>query len=88
MKIYSKFNIIAAFNKIRVKKGHEKKTAFLTRYRLFKYIIILFGLCNALAIFQAFINKMLREYLDAFCTAYLNNILVYSNSIDEHIGYI
>ncbi len=47
IKYYSKFDVIAAFNKIKIKKGDEKKTAFLIRYGLFKYLIILFGLCNA-----------------------------------------
>ena len=50
-KIFTKFNIIAAFNKIRIKAGEEEKTAFLIRYNLFKYIVIPFGLCNALNIF-------------------------------------
>ena len=45
-KIYSKFNIIAIFNKIKIKKN-KHKTAFLTRYELFEYVIMLFGLCNA-----------------------------------------
>ena len=55
---------------------------------MFKYIIILFELYNAPAIFQAFINKTLCKYLDTFCTAYLNNILIYSNSMDEYIGHV
>ena len=87
-KVYNKFDIIIAFNKIRIRKGHKEKTAFLTRYKLYKYIIILFRLYNTLVTFQAFINKTLREYLDNFCTAYLNNILIYSNTIREYIGYI
>ena len=45
-KIYSKFNIIAAFNKIRIKEGHKIKTAFLTRYSLYEYIVMPFGLYN------------------------------------------
>ena len=45
-KIYSKFDIIAAFNEIRVKKNYKKKTVFLTRYSLFEYIIISFKLYN------------------------------------------
>ena len=51
VRIYSKFNIIIAFNKIRVREGYEYKTAFLTRYRLYKYIIISFSLYNVLATF-------------------------------------
>ena len=87
-KIYSKFDIIAAFNEIRMRKGHEEKTAFLTRYGLFEYTVMPFGLCNAPGTFQAFINHILREYLDVFCTAYLDDILVYSTGIAEHKHHV
>lgn len=87
-KIYSKFDIIAAFNEIRMKEGDEHKTAFLTRYGLFEYVVMPFGLCNAPSTFQAFINDVLREYLDIFCSAYLDDILIYSNSKDEHIEHV
>ena len=50
-KVFTKFNIIAAFNKIRIKAGEEEKTAFLIRYNLFKYIVMPFGLYNASSIF-------------------------------------
>ena len=46
IRIYSKFDIITTFNEIRIKKDYKEKTIFFTRYRLFKYIIILFGLYN------------------------------------------
>jgi len=51
VKIYSKFNIITAFNKVRIKLNNEEKTTFLTRYKLFEYIIIPFGFYNILSIF-------------------------------------
>ena len=87
-RIYSKFNIIAIFNKIRIQRGYKYKTAFLTRYGLFEYIVIPFRLYNALVIFQAFINEVLREYLNIFYIVYLNNILIYSNTEKEYIIYI
>ena len=87
-RIYIKFNVIAAFNKIQIREGDEEKIVFLIKYRLFKYIVILFGLYNAPGTFQSFINNTLREYLDMFCTAYLNNILIYSNTEEEHIIHI
>lgn len=87
-RIYSKFDIIAAFNEIRMKEGDKEKIAFLTRYSLFEYVVMPFGLCNAPSTFQSFINDVLREYLDVFCSAYLDDILVYSNSKDEHIEHV
>jgi hypothetical protein len=65
-------------------KGEEWKTAFRTRYELFEYTFMPFGLTNTTAIFQHFINNTLREYLDVFCTAYLDDILIYSDTLEEH----
>ena len=47
-----------------------------------------FGLCNAPRTFQAFINKIFRDFLNIFCTVYLDDILVYSNTEEEHIHYV
>ena len=87
-KVFTKFDIIAAFNEIRMAKGDEEKTAFLTRYGLFEYTVMPFGLCNAPSTFQAFINDTLREYLDVFCSAYLDDILIYSDNREEHVKHV
>ncbi|KAK1916918.1 hypothetical protein P3342_004473 [Pyrenophora teres f. teres] len=50
-KVYTKLDIIAAFNKLRIAEGHEWKTAFITRFSLYESLVMLFGLCNALALF-------------------------------------
>ena len=84
-RIFIKFDIIIAFNKVRIKKGDKKKIAFLIRYKLFEYIVILFELYNVLSIFQTFINNILREYLDVFYSIYLDNILIYSNNKKKYI---
>ncbi|RAL59808.1 hypothetical protein DID88_000437 [Monilinia fructigena] len=55
-KIYTKLDIIAAFNKLRIAEGHEWKTAFTTRFGLFESLIMPFGLCNAPASLQNYIN--------------------------------
>ena len=47
-----------------------------------------FRLCNASSTFQAFINNILREYLDVFYSTYLNNILIYSDTREEHIKHM
>ena len=82
--IFSKFDIIAAFNKLRMQSGQEWMTAFKTRYGLFEYEVLPFGLSGGPGSFQHYINDVLREYLDAFCTAYIDDILVYSKSKKEH----
>jgi hypothetical protein len=57
-------------------------------YSLYETLIILFGLSNILVIFQACINKVLHLYLDVFCIAYINNILVYSNNLTSYKQYM
>jgi hypothetical protein len=87
-KIYTKFDIIAAFNEIRIKEGDKAKMAFLTRFGLYEYLVMPFGLCNVSGTFQAYINEVLRQYLDDFCTAYLDNIFIYSNIEKEYKRYV
>ena len=82
---FTKLNVIAAFNKIRIKEGDEWKTAFRTRYGLYKYLVAPFGLTGAPATFQRYINHALCEYLDEFCTAYIDDVLIYSSgSLSDH----
>jgi hypothetical protein len=71
--------VSAAFHKIRIAKGQEWITAFRTRYRLFEWLVTPFGLANAPSTFQKYINWTLWEYLDKFCSAYLDNVLIYTN---------
>ncbi|KAF7566696.1 PRP38-assoc domain containing protein [Pyrenophora tritici-repentis] len=78
-------DVVAAFNTVRIKEGDEEKTAFLTRYGLYEYVVMPFGLCNAPGTFQTFINETLREYLDDICTAYLDDVLIYTCDDDESV---
>jgi hypothetical protein len=87
-KVFTKLDIIAAFNRIRIKEGHEHLTAFRTRQGLFEYLVMPFGLCNGPATFQSYINEALRGYLDDFCTAYLDDILIYSENELEHAEHV
>jgi hypothetical protein len=87
-KVFSKFDIIHAFNRIRMKEGQEWLTAFNTRYGQFEYLVMPFGLCNAPATFQNYINEAVRNYLDHFCTAYIDDILVYSENEEEHTEHV
>ena len=81
----TKLDVSAAFHKIRITEGDEWKTAFRTRYGLYEYLVTPFGLTGAPATFQRYINYTLREYLDEFASAYLDDTLVYSDgSLDDH----
>ena len=83
-KYFTKLDIRNAYSLIRMKEGEEWENAVGTRYGLYQYNVMPFGLCNAPATFQAYINEALKGYLDVFCTAYLDNILIYSTSLEEH----
>jgi hypothetical protein len=68
-----------------VAQGEEWKTAFRTRYSLFKWRVAPFGLTGAPAAFQQYINSVLQDYLDDFVSAYVDDILIYSTgSLQDH----
>jgi hypothetical protein len=67
--IYTKLDIKDAYHNLRIAKGEEWKMAFRTRYGLYEYCVMPFGLKNAPALFQRWINEILSEYLDIFCVA-------------------
>lgn len=87
-KIYSKLDIRQAFHRIRMHPDSEELTTFRTRYGSYKCKVLPFGLTNGPATYQRYMNDILLDYLDVFCTAYLDDILIYSeNEIDhkEHV---
>lgn len=87
-KFFAKIDLKAAFNLLRVAAGDEWKTAFRTPWGLFEYLVMPFGLANAPANFQRFIQWVLREYLDVFCFVYLDDILIFSKTEHEHLIHI
>ncbi|KAJ1138224.1 hypothetical protein NDU88_004615 [Pleurodeles waltl] len=87
-KIYTKLDLRGAYHLVRMRKGDEWKTAFKTRYGLFEYTVMPFGLCNAPVAFQFFLNDVLREYLDIFAIVYINDILIYSDNENEHVQHV
>jgi transposase InsO family protein len=87
-KYYTKLDIISAFNRIRVREGDEWLTSFRTRYGQFEYLVTPFGLTNAPATFQHYVNDTLRPFLDQFCTAYIDDILIYSTNLKDHQEHI
>jgi hypothetical protein len=87
-KWFTKLDICGAYNLIQMAEGEEWKTAFRTRYGLFESLVMPFGLTNALATFQNFINDVLTPYLDRFCTAYLDDTLIYSDTFEEHQEHV
>ena len=87
-RIFTMLDVRGAYNLIQMKKGDEWKTAFRMRYGLFESLVMPLGLTNAPATLQNFINDALSSYQDNFVTAYLDNILIYSNNLPEHQDHV
>lgn len=82
---YTKLDVSAAFHKIRIKEGDEWKTAFRTRFGSFEWLVTPFGLTGAPATFQRYINNTLREFLDEFVSAYIDDVIIFTNgSLEDH----
>ena len=87
-KVFSKLDLKDAYHRLRIREGDEWKTAFRTRYGHFEYMVMPFGLANAPATFQAYINRALTGFVDFFCVVYLDDILIYSDSMEKHWDHV
>ncbi len=86
--IYTKLDLRSAYNLIRIKEGDEWKTAFLTTRGHYEYQVMPYGLANSPAVLQSFINDIFRDLLNQYVVAYIDDILIYSKSEEEHIGQV
>ena len=87
-KIFSKIDIRQAFHKLRMAIASEDLTTFSSRFGAYKYKVLPFGLSGGPASWQHYINDVLFDYLDKFCTAYLDDILIYSKNLKEHREHV
>lgn len=87
-KYYTQVDVISAFHQIRVAQGDERKTAFRTRYGLYEWLVTPLGLANAPSTLQRYVNWTLRDYLDVFCSAYVDDILIFSDHLFSHRQHV
>jgi hypothetical protein len=85
---FAELDIPKANNRLCIAFKDEWKTAFCTCYGYYKYTIFLFSLVNTPAAVQGHINNVPRNHLDRFCIVYLDVIVVYSNSLEEHREHV
>ncbi|MBW0534889.1 hypothetical protein O181_074604 [Austropuccinia psidii MF-1] len=83
--IFSKIDLFSAYNLLRIKEGDEHLTAFKTKYGSYEYLVIPFGLINAPASFQNLVDDIFEYFLDIFVAVYLDDIMVFSSSEEEHV---
>ena len=79
-KYFTKLDIVAAFNKIRMTENEKWKTVFRIKYGFFEFLIMNFGFCGTPSTFQNYINDILHEYLNIFCSAYIDDVFIYNKT--------
>jgi len=88
MRIYSKIDLKNAYHLVRIAKEDKWKTTFRTCYGSFEWLVMPFGLSNAPSAFQKFMNEVFYDLLDVYVVIYFDNILVYSNNLEDHKKHV
>ncbi|MBW0573505.1 hypothetical protein O181_113220 [Austropuccinia psidii MF-1] len=86
--IFSKINLCGAYNLLRIKEGDEHFTAFGTKYGRYEYLVMPFGLTNAPSSFQNLVNDIFVDFFHIFVLVYLDDIIVFSSSQEEHVTHM
>jgi len=87
-RVFSKIDLKSGYHQLKIRPSDIEKTAFTTRYGLYEYTVMSFGLTNALAYFMYLMNKVFMEYLDKFVVVFIDDILVYSKNEEEHLRLV
>jgi hypothetical protein len=82
--VFSKIDLRLGYHQLKIRESDIPKTAFRTRYGLYEYTVMSFGLTNAPADFMYLMNKVFMEYLDRFVVVFIDNILVFYKTMEEY----
>jgi hypothetical protein len=86
--VFSKIDLHSDYHQLMIQESDIPKIMFITRYGLYEYMVMSFGLTNAPAYFMYLMNKLFMEYWDKFVVVFIDDILVYSKNEEEHTKHL